>query len=77
MIKLNNKSIEVNIPLNKDNDISKCPRCGAIIVREPQPSLHLASTCYECDTEVIEFNDGSEKYINRIGKICINNISKL
>lgn len=68
--------IEVHIPLNGDEDISKCPRCNALIDRHPQPSLHLSSTFYECDTEVIEFiSNNCEIFINRIGYKCIDNVS--
>ena len=70
--------IPVNIELSSDDDLSKCPRCGANIDRQPQPSLHASSTFYECDTEVITTIESHPiSIINRMGHKCVENVDKI
>ena len=35
--------------------MKNCPYCGAEIKDQPQPSLHAASTIYDCGLHIIEF----------------------
>ena len=69
--------IPVHIELNDDDKLDRCPRCGSKVKEEPQPSLHLASTIYECDTEVITTIDSNPtSWIDLIGHKCREIVEK-
>lgn len=69
--------IPMHIELDENEDLNKCPRCGAKVDRQSQPSLHLSSTFYECDTEVITTIDSKPtSWIELIGHKCREIVEK-